>query len=141
MKGPEPITSVSGEVAGSLAMRSGRITGGKPEGLASASSTMPKGSLSVSVKLRASVAFHSAPTAVMARPRLSRAAQRCSEATASAEVTAAPSENFRPGRSVKLHCLPSFEVVYFSTICGCGLPVASCANRVSYTMWPKLREM
>ncbi len=131
MKGPEPSTSVSGAVAGILASRSGRITGGKPEGLASASSTMPKGSLSVSVKLRASVAFHSAPLATIARPRLSRAAQRCSEAMASAEVTALPSENLRPGRSVKLHCLPSFEVVYLSTICGWGLPLESCANSVS----------
>ncbi|MNS74116.1 hypothetical protein D3C72_1075820 [compost metagenome] len=131
MKGPEPTTSVRGAVVGILARRSGRITGGKPEGLASASSTMPKGSLSVSVNVRASTAFHSAPASPMARPRLSRAPQRCSEAIASAEVTALPSENFRPGRSVKLHCRPSFELLYFSTICGCGLPVASCANSVS----------
>ena len=67
----------------------------------------------------------------MARPIESRAPQRCSEATQSAAVTALPSWNLRPGRSVNDHCLPSFEVVYLSTICGFGVPFASCANSVS----------
>jgi peptide/nickel transport system substrate-binding protein len=46
-------------------------------------------------------------------------------------VTALPSWNFKPGRNVNDHCLPSFEVVYLSTICGFGVPFASCANSVS----------
>ena len=134
MNGPEPSTSVSGEVVGILARRSGRITGGKPDGLARPWSTMPNGSFSVSVKLRASTAFHSAPALPMARPMLSRAPQRCSEATASAAVTGLPSENFRPGRSVKAQCRPSLETVCFSAICGRGTPLASWAYSVSYTM-------
>src|SRR5512133_1874087 len=114
MNGPEPIASFSGDVVGILASRSGRITGGKPDGLARPSSTIPNGSLSVSVKVRASTAFHCAPALPMARPMLSRAPQRWIDATASAEVTLLPSENFRPGRSVKVQVRPSFDVVYLS---------------------------
>src|ERR1035437_4840875 len=126
MKGPEPNTSVSGDVVGILASRSGMITGGYADGLDKPSSTRPKGSFSVSVKVRASTAFHSAAEmAVMARPMLSRAVQRCMEATVSAAVTGLPSENLRPDRNVKVHSLPSFEVVYFSTICGLGTFLAS----------------
>jgi hypothetical protein len=107
-------------------MRSGITTGGKPDGLDMPSSTRPKGSLSVSVKVLASTDFHSPPEiAVIARPTLSLDVQRCIDATTSAEVTGVPSENFRLGRSVKVHSLPSFDVLYLSTICGLGWPFSS----------------
>ena len=130
-KGPEPSTSVSGALAGCLARRSGITTSGKLAGLARPSSTAPSGSFSVSVKLAGPVAFQSAPALARMRPMLSRPIQRCTEATASAAVTGLPSLNFRPGRSVKVQLLPSLLVVYLSTICGRGVPAASCANRVS----------
>jgi hypothetical protein len=126
MNGPEPITSVSGVVVGILASRSGSTTGGKPDDFAMPSSTRPNGSFSVSVKVAGSTAFHSAAEiAVMARPMLSFEVQRCIEATTSAEVTGVPSENLRLGRSVKVQSLPSFDVVYLSTICGFGCPFSS----------------
>ena len=121
-------------MVGSFASRSGMTTGGKPDGLASASSTMPNGCFSVSLNVFASITAHSAPAARMAPPKVSRDAQRWIDATASAGVTGLPSENFRPGRSVKVHCNWSFDVVYLSTICGWGRPLASCANSVSYTI-------
>ena len=62
---------------------------------------------------------------------LSLLAQRWMEATASAAVTGVPSENFRPGRRVKLHSLPSLLVLYFSTIWGLGTPLSSRPNSMS----------
>ncbi|MCY1514705.1 hypothetical protein D9M68_492540 [compost metagenome] len=110
------------------------MKGGMPEGLDRASSTRPKGSFSVSVKVLSPVAASSAPAAIMAWPSVSFFAQRWIEATQSSAFTGVPSLNFRPGRKVKLQVLPSSEVVQLSTIWGLTWPLLSCENRVSNTM-------
>ena len=134
MNGPEPTNSLICSVAGVSATRLGMMKGGMPEGLDKASSTRPKGSLSVSVKLLSPVTANSAPAAIKAWPRVSFLAQRWIDATQSSALTGVPSLNFRPGRSVKLQLLPSSEAVQLSTICGLTWPRLSCENRVSNTM-------
>ncbi|KAG0911251.1 hypothetical protein G6F32_016776 [Rhizopus arrhizus] len=110
------------------------MKGGMPDGLDSASSTRPKGSLSVRVNVLSPVAANSAPAAIIAWPRVSFLAQRCSDAMQSSAVTGEPSLNFRPGRKVKVHVLPSSDEVQVSTIWGLTWPLLSCENRVSNTM-------
>ncbi|MNT03359.1 hypothetical protein D3C72_1378890 [compost metagenome] len=117
------------------------MNGGMPDGLDKASSTRPKGSLSVSVKLLSPVAANSAPAAIMAWPSVSFFAQRCSDAMQSSAVTGVPSLNFRPGRRVKVQLLPSSDVVQVSTIWGLTCPALFCENKVSNTMYPWLRVM
>ncbi|MNQ51456.1 hypothetical protein D3C85_654350 [compost metagenome] len=117
-----------------MARRLGMMNGGMPDGLDSASSTRPKGSFSVSVKVFSDVAANSAPAAIMAWPRVSFFAQRCTEAMQSSAVTGVPSLNFRPGRRVKVQVLPSSDLVQVSTICGLTWPLLSCENSVSNTM-------
>ena len=102
MKGPDPVGSVMLAVAGVDAMRAGMMKGTFELGLPSASSTRPQGSFSVRRTVFGSTATSSAVRAASCWPRPSRSPQRFSDATTSAEVTAAPSWNFRPSRSVKV---------------------------------------
>ena len=59
--------------------------------------------------------------AISVWPNGSRLPQRLMEATQSRASTVSPSCNFSPSRSVSFHSLPSFSMVWPSTICGCAL--------------------
>ncbi|MDT4838695.1 hypothetical protein FQZ97_724580 [compost metagenome] len=131
VKGPEPTISSICLSAGVSATRLGMMNGTSGLGLPSASSTTPKGCLNVMRKpLGPSAAMLSIASYIF-WPSVSRLAQRASEAITSWEVTGAPSWNFRPGRSVKLHTLLSALALYLSTICGLMTPFSSIAKRVS----------
>ncbi len=69
--------------------------------------------------------------AISCWPMPSRTPQRFSEAMTSSEVTGAPSWNFSPSRSVKVHVFLSSDTFQVSTICGCGFMVSSIAKSVS----------
>src|SRR6218665_1048565 len=109
--GPEPTTSVSGAVVGRCARRCGRTPSAKEERLDNATSTLAEGRFKLSLKVAASMLAHCAPAFFSAAPNGSRMAQRSMEATASAAVTALPSENFRPGRKTKVQARPSWDLV------------------------------
>jgi hypothetical protein len=58
-------------------------------------------------------------------PNASRCAQRLMLARASRASTGVLSWNSRLSRSVRVHSLPSFSMVWPATICGCGLKSVS----------------
>jgi hypothetical protein len=82
-------------------------------------------------KVFASGASQDAVLCASTPPKVSRLAQRFSEATTSALVTGLPSWNSRPSRSLKVQVSESFETPQVSTICGLILPSASVPNSVS----------
>jgi hypothetical protein len=84
--------------AGVAAIRAGTMKGTLAVGLPSAASTKPHGSFSAMRKVRSSTALSSATNSNSFWPIESRLDQRCSEGITSAEVTALPSWNLRPGR-------------------------------------------
>ena len=87
---------------GVSAMRLGMMKGTEELGLPSASSTMPKGSFSTSVKVLASTAVISLVNCMSFWPIASRTPQRLSEAMQSSGVTGWPSWNFSPSRSTNV---------------------------------------
>ncbi len=117
-----------GDVA---AMRAGMMNGTFDEGLPSASSTMPHFSFSTRRKVFASTASYLSMNFASTPPIASRALQRFNDAITSSLVTGLPSWNSRPSRKVKVHCRPSDEVVYLSTICGLISPFWFTPNSVS----------
>ena len=130
MNGPEPTNSLIWSVPGVSAMRLGMMKG-LPEGFDSACSTTPVGDFSTIWKVLASTAFSSATFAHRMVPRLSRDAQRFSEAITSSVVTGWPSWNSSPSRSVKVQVSLSSLIFHVSTICGLILSSPSSANSVS----------
>ncbi len=100
-------------------------------GLARTWSTGPNLLLKVSSKPRSPVATSDSACAIIAWPSVARFAQRITEATASLAVTGEPSWNFMPGRSVKLHFMPSGLTVHLSIICGFGSSLLSSAKSTS----------
>src|SRR5436190_722825 len=99
--------------------------------LARASRTRPKGLPSSSAKLFLSVACNRSVAAIKNWPSGSRWLQRRRETTQSSAVTAWPSWNLSPSRSVKLHLRRSGLTVHVSTICGRIWPFSSCEKSVS----------
>ena len=121
-------------VPAAVTMRAGIIAGTGAFGLPSTCSISGKGFFRVMVMVLAPFAAISAPAASSIRPRLSRGAQRLSDATQSAAVTGAPSWKRSPSRSANRQVSPSAETSCASTICGWIAPASSWANRVSQ-MW------
>jgi hypothetical protein len=72
--------------------------------------------------------------AIRRRPMESRWPQRRMEATASSAVTAVPSWNSSPGRSLKIQLIRSGLDCQDSSICGRYSPLLSIATSVSKTM-------
>jgi hypothetical protein len=125
------LTCSLGSVA---AMRAGMMNDGLADGLPRASSTRPNGCSSSMTNVFASTGAILPMAAIMSRPTASLAPQRRSEATQSSAVTAVPSWNFRPSRSVKEYFMESRLTVHLSTICGLSWRLPSKANSVSKIM-------
>ena len=104
---------------------------GLPDGLPSASSTMPNGCLNTMRQPLSPLASIVSSAANIFCPRPSRWPQRFSDAITSADATGLPSWNARPLRNVKVQVFASGDALYLSTICGCSLPLASRPNKVS----------
>jgi hypothetical protein len=100
--GPEPIVSVTLVKGSVIASFSRMMTGIVPLLAASAVSTKGKGSLSWRVNALSSTGFISLVNWASFWPMTSRTIQRLSEGMTSRVVTAVPSWNLRPGRSVKV---------------------------------------
>jgi len=83
------------------------------------------------VKVLSSLAAMSLTRAIMCWPPPSRTAQRFSEGSTSAVVTAVPSVHFKPSRSSKVQVSLSSDRPHLLTICGCGCCLSSMPNSVS----------
>ena len=112
-------------------MRAGMTKGTWTLGLPSASITWPKGLPSSMTKLAVSRILISFVAAISRRPMESRWPQRLMEATASSAVTAVPSWNSSPGRSLKVQLMRSGLAAQDSSICGRYSPLLSIETSVS----------
>ena len=78
-----------------------------------------------------SLAASSSVAASKAWPNASALPQRWMLATASRASTGVRSWNSKPSRSRNVQVRPSADTSCPASICGCGTPAASSANRVS----------
>ena len=131
IKGPEPVVSSICLNASVCATRRGMMNGTLDDGLPRASSTKPQGSRSRMRNSFAEVASMRSTKFISAIPIGSRFPQRASEAATSSPVTALPSWNSRPDRSLNIHSRLSGLTVQVSTICGLIWFFSSVPNSVS----------